>query len=478
MTVYFELTPADGKPGRTVLQPGLQRINVAVGDRYRIIDEATGKTPPDIVVKRLDNHMIIDGLPDGATVELSDFYAHCGVSSPCTLVVDGAGASSAGPVEISPASPPLQALTDGSFVLYPSGYSGAPAMAAAESGEFPQAAVYAAGGLAVAALAAAAGGGGGGGGGDAAPPTAVSPSPPPPAPAPSPAAPDPVPPVVAPGTVASVAAITDDAEPRAGNVARGAATNDNTPAVSGSLSAPLAAGESLEVMRDGTLVTAPVIVEGANWRFTDSSLADGAHTYSARVVDAGVAGPVSAGYGIVVDTVNSSTASITSVTDNVRPGVGNVRDGGTTNDPTPTFAGLLSSELAAGEELHILRDNVVIGTSAQVTGTGWTFTDGLSADDNYDYAVRVVDAAGNLGPESAVFDLRVRLDDDDDDDDDDDNPLLPFEAMAGEPLAAEDLLASTSASSDTAAAGGGSASSPATWSSSSIDSLVNPDLVS
>lgn len=465
MTVYFELTPADGKPGRTILQPGLQRINVAVGDRYRIIDEATGKTPPDIVVKRLDNHIIIDGLPNGATVELSDFYAHCGVSSPCTLAVDGAGASSAGPVEISPASPPLQALTDGSFVLYPSGYSGEPAIAAAESKEFPQAAVYAASGLAVVALAAAAGGGGGDGSGDAAPPTAVSPSPPSPAPAPSPAAPGPLPPVV----VVSVAAITDDAEPRAGNVARGAATNDNTPTVSGSLSAPLAAGESLEVMRDGTLVTAPVIVEGANWRFTDSSLADGAHTYTARVVDADGAGPVSAGYGIVVDTVNSSTASIASVIDDARPGVGIVRDGGTTNDPTPTFAGLFSGELAAGEGLQILRDDVVIGTSAQVAGTGWTFTDGLAADGNYDYTVRVVDVAGNLGPESAVFDLRLRLDDADDDD-----PVLPLEAMAGERLAAEDLLAS--ASSETAAAG--SSTSLATWSSSSIDSLVNPDLVS
>ena len=34
--------------------------------------------------------MIIEGLPDGASVELTDFYARCGVSSPCTFVVDSA----------------------------------------------------------------------------------------------------------------------------------------------------------------------------------------------------------------------------------------------------------------------------------------------------------------------------------------------------------------------------------------------------
>ncbi len=158
MTLYFELTSSQGTPARIALQPGLQRIKAAIGDRYRIYDDATGKTPPDIVVKRLDSHMIIEGLPDGAAVELTDFYARCGVSSPCTFVVDSDAVLLTAPVEISPASPPLQALTDGSFVVYPSGYSREPAIAVADGEGFPAAAGFVVGGRALLARAGEAGG--------------------------------------------------------------------------------------------------------------------------------------------------------------------------------------------------------------------------------------------------------------------------------------------------------------------------------
>ena len=501
MTVYFEITSAQGTPARIALQPGVQRIKVAIGDRYRVYDEATGKTPPDIVVKRLDSHMIIEGLPGGATVELSDFYALCGVSSPCSFVVDSSALFS-GPVEITPASPPLQALTDGSFVLYPSGYSGAPAIAVADSEGFSAATGYLVGGIAIVALAGA-GGGGGGGDGSAAPPTAASP---PPQPGPVDITPPDQPEVtsdktstsrtptvsgraevgatvrllvdsdrdgnaeatyvtaadargnwqvdlasqspesgalpaaglpagsatlmtvvaidgnlnqssptqfvlavtgVSPQTTASVTAITDDAAPRTGNVGNGAATNDNTPTISGILSAPLAAGETVQVLRDGAVIDARIAVDGDSWRVTDGRVADGTHTYTARVTDADGAGPASAGYRIVVDTQNNKTASITSITDDVAPGVGIIRDGGTTNDATPTLNGRLSGALEAGEELQVLRNGAVISNSPPVNGIGWTFTDGPLANGNYDYTVRIVDAAGNVGRASSVYDVRV-----------------------------------------------------------------------
>jgi hypothetical protein len=568
MTVYFEITSAQGTPARVALQPGVQRIKAAIGDRYRIYDEVTGKTPPDIVVKRLDSHMIIEGLPDGATVEISEFYALCGISSPCSFVIDSTALFSAAPVEITPASPPLQALTDGSFVLYPSGYSGAPAIARADSEGFPATAGYVIGGLAVAALAGA-GGGGGGGGDGAAPPTAVSPSP---EPAPSV---DVTPPdrpevtsektstsrtptisgraeagatvrllvdsnrdgdaeatyvttadargnwqvdlasqapesgalpaaglpersttlmtVVAidgsknqssptqfelavsglpPQTTASVTAITDDAAPRTGNVANGAAANDNTPTISGTLSAPLAAGETVQVLRDGAVISARVTVDGESWRVTDGRISDGNHTYTARVVDADGAGPASDGYRIVVDTQNNKTATITSITDNVAPGVGTIRDGGTTNDTTPTLNGRLSSALEAGEELQVLRNGTVISNSPQVNGTGWTFTDGPLANGNYDYTVRIVDAAGNVGRASSVYDLRV-------------SPLggiLPFDASAGsdddggEPLAFSDLLSPSSSTPESVSPLQPVDMAPL-YTARSIDSLLNPEII-
>jgi len=121
------------------------------------------------------------------------------------------------------------------------------------------------------------------------------------------------------------------------------------------------------------------------------------------------AGPTSAGYTIVVDTTNNQTATIVSVTDNVTPAVGNVRDGGTTNDATPVLAGRLSAVLAPGEELQILRNDNVVGSASQVNGTSWTFTDRLPGNGDYDYTVRVVDAAGNVGRESAIYDIRAEL---------------------------------------------------------------------
>jgi hypothetical protein len=211
------------------------------------------------------------------------------------------------------------------------------------------------------------------------------------------------------GKVAAVTAVTDNAAPRTGNVADGAATNDSTPTISGTLSAPLAAGESLQVLRNGSVMAGSVSVDGATWRVTDGRLADGNYTYTARVSDAEGEGPAGNGYRITVDTVNNTTATITSISDNVAPGVGTVSDRGTTNDPTPTLAGRLSAVLAAGEELQVLRDDAVLGGAPLVSGTNWTFTDSVPRSDDYDYTVRIVDAAGNVGRESATYDLRVSL---------------------------------------------------------------------
>ena len=573
MTLYFELTSAQGTPARLALQPGMQRIKAAIGDRYRIYDDATGKTPPDIVVKRLDSHMIIEGLPNDAQVELTDFYARCGVSSPCTFVVDSNAAFASGPIEISPASPPLQALTDGSFVLYPSGYSGVPAIAVADGEGISRGAAYAVGGLALVGLAAA--GGGGGGGGDAGAPVAATP----PAPTPAPAPMDNVPPdqpvvtsektsdtrtpIVAgsaeagatvkldmdfdrdgaidasyttvadaggqwqidlatqapasgglPGAglpdssptlmtvtaidasqnqssaiqfewlvdlvpVASITAVTDNAAPRTGNVANGAATNDSTPTISGTLSSPLESGETLQVLRNGAAVTAAVAVDGDTWRVTDTRLADGNYTYTVRVSDAQGAGPTSAGYSITVDTVNNKTASITSVTDNVSPGLGTIPDNGITNDPSPTLDGRLSAALAADEELQILRDDTLIGTAANVTGRDWNFTDSGLDEGNYGYTVRIVDGAGNLGRESSSYDLRVR------------SPVagmaadesvLADTAQAGEPIALDELVAFVAPGAGDAGVTGATSSSGvanveyaalSVWTAPAIDNLLD-----
>jgi hypothetical protein len=141
----------------------------------------------------------------------------------------------------------------------------------------------------------------------------------------------------------------------------------------------------------------------------------------------------------------------------------------------------LSSGLVAGEELQVLRDDAVISNTARITGTGWTFTDERLPDGNYDYTVRIVDAAGNIGRESGVYDVRIAgtfllaVED----------PASPDAAVA-EALSFDDLLATTTADVAAAsppafvsdpAADPGVAALPAAWMARGIDSLVDADVI-
>ena len=105
----------------------------------------------------------------------------------------------------------------------------------------------------------------------------------------------------------------------------------------------------------------------------------------------------------------TQTVVISTITDNVAPGLGTVADNGITNDTTPALAGTLSAVLLPNEVLSIFRDGVKIG-EATVASTNWTFTDltGTLVDgQSYIYTARVVDAANNLGPVSNAYDITL-----------------------------------------------------------------------
>ncbi len=195
MALVIETRSSHGSVSRTHLRAGTTRVVVRPGDTFRLYDEETGKAPAKAVVKQLDNGILVDNLADGAqgadqpqAVELLGFYSSCSVSSPCHLELPE---TTAGTVDITPATGAIGALSDGSFVLVDlaqtsgaaagaaatKGLEGAtPAVAAgadhaAESGpllsESARPVIYGLGGAAVLGLALAGGGGGGGGGGEA-----------------------------------------------------------------------------------------------------------------------------------------------------------------------------------------------------------------------------------------------------------------------------------------------------------------------
>lgn len=165
MALEFQTVVRGSAPQRLTLGEGRTRVPARPGSEFKIVDDA-GKVITGTSVKRVDNHLVVEGLPGGRSIEITDFFTACAPSgaSSCSLSMAELG-STAGP--ITPASDPIAALPDGSFLLYGGANPGAPAalsapiIAAADNSW--KAIGAGIGGLAIAGLAAGASGGGGGG---------------------------------------------------------------------------------------------------------------------------------------------------------------------------------------------------------------------------------------------------------------------------------------------------------------------------
>ncbi|MDO4905452.1 MAG: Ig-like domain-containing protein [Lautropia sp.] len=185
MAVVIETLASHGQTSRSSripLRAGTLRLNVRPGDVFRLVDEETGKAPVDVTVKRQDTSILVEApgqAPEGsdAAVELIGFYSSCSVSAPCHLnLPDG----EEGAIDITPATSPIGALSDGSFVLHDPGYRAAPVAGTSEGGWTEnKPLMYGVGAAAVVGLvAAAASGGSGDATGSTIPPVADTTTPP------------------------------------------------------------------------------------------------------------------------------------------------------------------------------------------------------------------------------------------------------------------------------------------------------------
>nr|MCU0624309.1 Ig-like domain-containing protein [Gemmatimonadaceae bacterium] len=169
MALQIEQQTRDIGVVRTPIGPERTRVVVRPGDAFRFVDD-TGQPlvrAPGLRVRRIDNNLIIDGLPDGREIELNNFFGACRPGAECTVSLQGIGLP--GAAAITEDSPPKAALADGSFLLYSDNTDSA-ALAALPVAKVADAAGpswLAIGGAAagIGIAAAAAGGGGGGGGG-------------------------------------------------------------------------------------------------------------------------------------------------------------------------------------------------------------------------------------------------------------------------------------------------------------------------
>ena len=209
---------------------------------------------------------------------------------------------------------------------------------------------------------------------------------------------------------ATITGVADDVGSLQGQVAHGGTSDDSTPTISGTLSAPLVTGETLQIFNGTTLLgSATVNNIAGTWTFTPTLPATAGNSYAitARVADeVGNLGTPSAVRTFSLDTkAPSTTATITSVADGVGLLQGQVANGGTTDDPNLTISGTLSAALKTGENLWIFNGTTLLG-SATVNNLArtWTFMPTLPATAGSSYAItaRVADEAGIMGTASAV----------------------------------------------------------------------------
>src|SRR5690606_17655751 len=141
--------------------------------------------------------------------------------------------------------------------------------------------------------------------------------------------------------------------------------------VFGHLSAPLAAGETLQISIDNGVSWIDVTPTGTSWSYDDSrTLADGSYDYQARVLSAsGIGGTVTT-QTVTVDVTAPAAISFASILDDT----GTAGDF-TTSDTSLTVNGTLSAALDPGEKAQISTDGGTTWIDLAPTGTNWSYVD-------------------------------------------------------------------------------------------------------
>ncbi|MEW3261005.1 Ig-like domain-containing protein [Escherichia coli] len=169
--------------------------------------------------------------------------------------------------------------------------------------------------------------------------------------------------------------------------------------VNGSLTAALASNETAQISIDGGVTWTTLTVTGTTWRYNDSrTLTDGNYLYQVRVIDA--AGNVGAtdSQNVVIDTIAPDPAVKTIAISAITTDTGLIANDFVTSDTTLAVSGTLGAALSAGEFAQISIDGGTTWQNLSVSGLTWTYLDGRTlSDGNYNYQVRVIDTAGNIG---------------------------------------------------------------------------------
>ncbi|MFV8842977.1 Ig-like domain-containing protein [Enterobacter hormaechei] len=175
-------------------------------------------------------------------------------------------------------------------------------------------------------------------------------------------------------------------------------TSDNQISLKGTLGAALGNGDHAQISLDGGATWTDVSVSGLSWTYIDGrTLTDGDYNYQLRVIDEAGNIRATTSQVVTIDTV-APDASKTIAIDSISDDTGLSSSDFITRDTSLTLHGSLGATLADGEYAQISIDGGVTWQNVIVTGNSWYYVDGRTlGNQTYDYYVRVVDAAGNVG---------------------------------------------------------------------------------
>ncbi|MGJ7582286.1 Ig-like domain-containing protein, partial [Variovorax sp. RHLX14] len=196
--------------------------------------------------------------------------------------------------------------------------------------------------------------------------------------------------------------LTDDVGRIQGPIVNGTITDDATPTFTGKAEA----GATITVRDGGALQGTALVDAEGNWTYTSTTLAPGAHSFTATVSDpAGNISPVTTPIDFTVD-LTVPTIAVNQVKDDIGTIIGTLRAGDVTDDNKPTVTGTATP--GAVVKLYLDGTTTVIGTTV-VDGTGqWSITPTtLLVDGKHDLTVTVTTVATGENPPTAPFSLTV-----------------------------------------------------------------------
>ncbi|TDM08487.1 MAG: hypothetical protein C4K60_03320 [Ideonella sp. MAG2] len=202
--------------------------------------------------------------------------------------------------------------------------------------------------------------------------------------------------------VPSIISATDDVSPQQGLLAKSSSTNDNTPTLNG-FGRP---GETVTLFADGNPVGSAVVNAKGEWSITPAALGDKTWNFSAMATNAnGVQSPQTGLWPLTIDTQAPRQPAIDAALDNVGPVQGNIAEGSTIDDATPTWQG---KNAEPGSLITVYDKGTPLGQTTVGPDGSWSFTPARPLPDGQHLiTITAIDAAENVSTASTPLSFTV-----------------------------------------------------------------------